>query len=145
MREQTRTLKEVEEKIRRAIWTDRKLPKVGLSYPKSPVGKMMAIDDTQRSLEDIMEDIPFRERPTKEDIENWHVVMFVWLPALEPISREIVVRRCSGMGWKRIIRVIIDKKISDRILSRTTLWRIFKDALEEILIKNETLKHSETL
>lgn len=102
MKEQSRTLKEIEEIIRRAIWTDRKLPKVGLYYPKSPLGKMMAIDDASRSLEDILEDIPFRERPTKEDIDNWETVMFVWLPLLEPMAREIVVKRCSGMGWKRL-------------------------------------------
>lgn len=125
MREQNKTIKEIEEIIRRAIWTDRKLPKVGLYYPISPLGKMMAIDDTQRSLEDILEDIPFRERPTKEDIENWEMVMFVWLPLLEPLARDIVVKRCSGMGWKRL-----GKELN---CDRTTLWRKYCLACKKIL------------
>lgn len=117
--------KEIEEIIRRAMWTDRKLPKVGPCYPKSPFGKISPTEDTYRSIEDIMEDVPFRERPTKEDIDNWEKVMFVWLPLLDPMTRDIVVKRCSGMGWKRIAYQISCHK--------STAWRMFNKGLQTIL------------
>lgn len=117
--------KEIEDIIRRAMWTDRKLPKIGPCYPTSPLGKISPSKDTYRSIEDIIEDLPFRERPTKEDIENWETVMFVWLPKLKPDVRDIVVKRCSGMGWKRIAYQLNCHK--------STAWRMFNKGLQIIL------------
>lgn len=118
--------KEIEEIIRRAIWTDRKLPKVGIKVPSCYLGSVI-VSAEQRSANDFLADIPLYERPTQEDIKNWEIVMFHWLPQLDPISREIVFKRCSGMGWKSIA---YQSKI-DRI----TVWRQFKKALEFLLKK----------
>lgn len=119
------TLKEIEHMIRRAMWTDRKLPKVGPYRAKSPLGALSPTPDTERSVEDILQDIPYRERPTKEDIENWETVMFTWLPRLEPCERDIVVKRCSGMGWKRVAFELNCHK--------STVWRRFNAALTTLL------------
>lgn len=82
--------KEIEETIRRAMWVDRKLPPVKLNEPQSPLSTV------------IISQIPAEEHLTNEDLQIWNKVMFEWLPLLSGESRDIVKKRCAGMGWKRI-------------------------------------------
>ena len=130
------TIKEVEAAIRRAFEVDRILPAVRPGNSGSLLGKMIIIPDMERSLEDLIEDSEKdRHNLTREDLELWRVVMSEWLPSLRGAEREVVKCRCSGMGWKRTARRLVQKKLADRELDRTTLWRKFKSGLEDILLK----------
>ena len=131
------TIKEVEETIRKAVEIDRMLPSIKPRSGGSLLGRMIVIPDNERSLDDVLADVERnRNNITREDIALWYHVLTVWIPPLDSLQREIVKLRCSGMGWKRIGKHLAEHRFSDRVLYRTTLWRIFREALEAILRKN---------
>ena len=128
------TIKDVEAAIRRAFEVDRILPAVRPKNSGSLLGKMIIIPDTERSLEDLIEDSERdRHNLTREDLELWRVVMSEWLPSLKSVEREVVKCRCSGMGWKLVSRKVYEAGASNRHLGRSTLWRLFHSGLEAIL------------
>lgn len=122
--------KEIEATIRRAFEVDRLLPPVFHNKTRGTLG-FVQIPDNLRSLDDLAEDPKF-DSVTKEDLKIWEEVLFVWLPMLPPFEREIVKCRCRNMGWKRLARHLVKRKIADRELYRTTLWRSFQEGLTEI-------------
>ena len=126
------TRKEVENIIRRAFEVDRAMPFPRPSNPQSLIGKMIVIPDTRAAT-----DVEEREyiRLTAEDITNWETVMFDWMPQLKGAQKAVVKYRCCGMGWKRIARTLQEKKITYRVLDRTTLWRMFQHGLDEFVDK----------
>lgn len=124
--------KEVEETIRRAFEVDRMLPNPKPKRPQSPLGKMVIIPDT-RNVGDI--DPKEFDCVSKEDMEIWELVMFEWMPQLKGAQRYVVKFRCCGMGWKRIARTLEERKITYRVLDRTTLWRMFQHGIEEFVTK----------
>lgn len=126
------TRKEVENIIRRAFEVDRAMPFPRPSNPQSLIGKMIVIPDTRAAT-----DVEEREyiRLTAEDITNWETVMFEWMPQLKGAQKAVVKYRCCGMGWKRIARTLQEKKITYRVLDRTTLWRMFQQGLDEFVDK----------
>lgn len=127
--------KELEEVLRKFFDIDRCLPRVKPSDPKSLIGKMIVIPDTERSIEDINEDMERKRTITMEDIELWIAAnKWICLIASKAI-REVVIKRCQGKGWKRIAGEMAKEGISKRYLHRTTLWRNFNDGLDEILRK----------
>lgn len=127
--------KELEEALRRFFEIDRALPSVMPKNPKSLIGKMIVIPDTERSIEDINEDMQ-RNRGllTAEDLLLWETAN-EWLKKARFLNRLVVKRRCQGMGWKGISRELVNKGISDRHWHRATLWRHFVEGLDEILRK----------
>lgn len=133
-----KTLKEIEEDIRRAFEIDRMLPSPYPSRASCYLGRLVVTPDTERSYEDIMEDISrSRLNITAEDLKLWDVVFDVWLPSIKKeLPRVVVVKRCQGMGWKRLARYLKDKHYTDRNFDRTTLWRIFKSGLNDVLRLN---------
>lgn len=131
------TTKQIEEAIRRAFEVDRILPKTSPKSGGSLLGRLSVIPDTERSLEDVLEDVEKNwHNLTNEDVSLWYDVMSNWLPRLSTPRRQIVKKRCSGKGWKRIARELHESGITDRTLDRTTLWRIFQKGLEDILRRN---------
>lgn len=127
--------KELEEILRRAFEIDRTLPNAIPSPPSSLIGKMIVIPDTERSLEDINEDMKHnRSLLTAEDIELWENVN-EWLKGIEEVNRFVVIKRCQGFGWKKIGILLAKKNLTMRVMERTTLWRYFKEGLDEILSK----------
>lgn len=93
--------KELEKNLERAFWVDKQLPFVGLKRLDSAMGLFIVLPDG-RSLEEIIAEKRAHERPTREDLALWEITMFDWIPLLSPNMRDIIRRRCSGMGWKRI-------------------------------------------
>lgn len=124
------TRKEVEQKIRRAFEIDRLLPYPRPDNAKCYLGKLVVIPDC-RPIEDIKEDDERRVFLTSDDYNNWEMVMTEWMPKLHGAQRAVVKYRCSGMGWKRIARMLKEKDITHREFDRTTLWRIFNHGLDE--------------
>ncbi len=130
------TTKEIEETIRKAFEIDRVLPKVSPTSGGSLLGRLSVIPDTERSLEDILEDVKNNWRNlTADDVTLWYEVMSNWLPRLYGLRRQVIKKRCSGKGWKRIARELKQSGATDREFDRTTLWRIFNKGLEDILHK----------
>lgn len=125
------TRKEVEEIIRRAFEVDRMLPYPKPKRPQCPIGKMVIIPDT-RNVGDI--DPKEFDHITQEDMRIWDMVMFDWMPLLHGAQKAVVKYRCCGMGWKRIARTLEEKKITYRVLDRTTLWRMFQQGLDEFVV-----------
>lgn len=128
------TIKEIEADIRRAFEIDRVLP-----YPVRPnngrcyLGQWIVIDDTERSYDDITEDMKNNILTVSaDDMKLWETVMYEWMRLIVGLPRIVVEKRCQGMGWKRIARYLYDEKKTLRVFDRTTLWRIFKDGLREI-------------
>ncbi len=93
--------KELKENLERAFWVDKQLPAFGLKRLNSALGKLVILPDG-RPLNDIFAEKRAHERPTREDLALWETAMFEWIPLLPPNIRDIMKRRCSGMGWKRI-------------------------------------------
>jgi hypothetical protein len=124
------TRKEVEKTIRRAFEIDRILPYPRPENAKCYLGKLVVIPDN-RSIDDIKEDDDRRAFITTEDVEIWEMVMTDWMPRLHGVQRAVVKYRCCGMGWKRIALTLADKKITHRVLDRSTLWRCFQHGLDE--------------
>ena len=125
--------KELEDTIRKFFEIDRALPKVVPAQPASFIGKMIVIPDTERSLEDINEDIK-RNRCflTREDLQLWENVN-AWFKGIKGLNRYVVIKRCQGKGWKRIAKELVREGHAYRYLHRATLWRHFNEGLEEIL------------
>ena len=125
-------IKETELIIRRAFEVDRLLPPAFPNKTKgSTLGNFIIISDINRSLEDIISD-PKYDNITRQDLKIWETVMFKWLPHLSPFDREVVRCRCRNMGWKRLARHLVKHKYIERELYRTTLWRIFQNAITTI-------------
>lgn len=93
--------KELETTLERAFWVDKQLPAVGLKRLDSAMGRFVILPDG-RPLEEVIAEKRAHERPTREDLALWETAMFDWMPLLSPNIRDIVRRRCCGMGWKRI-------------------------------------------
>ena len=127
--------KELEEALRRFFEIDRVLPSVKPSNPKSLIGKMIVIPDTERSIEDINEDFKHKITLTAEDIILWEVAN-EWICLIKnKANRAIVQKRCMGKGWKRISRELCREGYTQRQLHRVSLWRNFIDGLDEIIRK----------
>ena len=125
--------KELEEALRRFFEIDKVLPSVRPSNPKSLIGKMIVIPDTERSIEDINEDCQRRITLTAEDIILWEVAND-WLNLIKNKTNKFVVkRRCMGKGWKKISTELCKEGYTQRQLHRVSLWRNFTDGLDEIL------------
>lgn len=133
------TTKEIEEAIRKAFEIDRILPS---GKPKSSgclLGRLTVIPDDLRPLDDIIEDAANNwHNLSKEDLRLWYEVMSLWIPYLSNPHKEVVKKRCSGKGWKRVARELYESGLSERTLDRTTLWRIFQRGLDDILRKLTT-------
>lgn len=93
--------KELEGNLERAFWVDKQLPANGLKQLNSALGRLVILPDG-RPINDIFAEKRAHERPTREDLALWETAMFDWIPSLPPNLRDIIKRRCSGMGWKRI-------------------------------------------
>jgi hypothetical protein len=126
------TRKEVEEIIRRAFEIDRAMPFPRPKNPASLIGKMIVIADLRAAT-----DVEEREyiRITADDIKLWETVMLDWMPQLKGAQKAVVKYRCCGMGWKRIARTLVEKKITYREFGRTTLWQMFVHGLDEFVNK----------
>lgn len=112
--EKVKNIKDVENMIRRAMWVDSKLPPVALSNAKSTLSSI------------VVSQMPASERPTTDDIDIWNTIMFNWLPIVDVNSREVIFKRCSGMGWKRIC--------NETKMSYSTAKRRFFEGLNTIFI-----------
>lgn len=125
--------KELEEALRRFFEIDRALPSVMPKNPKSLIGKMIVIPDTERSIEDINEDMQ-RNRGllTAEDLLLWEVSN-IWMGYASEKNRVVVKLRCGGMGWKKISRELVKMNLCERNVTRMTLYRWFITGLDEIL------------
>jgi hypothetical protein len=125
--------KELEEIIRRAFEIDKILPNVIPQPPTSLIGKMIVIPDTERSIEDINEDVQ-RNRAllNSDDVALWEEVN-EWFKGIDALNRAVVIKRCQGKGWKRIAKELVKEGRTYRYLHRATLWRHFNEGLEEIL------------
>ena len=127
--------KELEEALRRFFEIDKVLPAVKPSNPKSLIGKMIVIPDTERSIEDINEDFKHKITLTAEDIILWETAND-WLCLIKNRqNRAVVQKRCMGKGWKRISRELCKEGHTQRQLHRVSLWRNFSDGLDEIIRK----------
>lgn len=127
--------KQIAELIRRAFWIDKKLPPVFKKYyAGSLIGRYCILPD-ERNVNEILNEIELYERPTFDDLKIWEIVLFEWIPALPEPVRQIVKMRGMGMGWKKISRKLVETKVVDRHLHRTTLWRLFKEGLDIIYQK----------
>ena len=124
--------KEVEQTIRRAFEVDRVLPFPRPKNPQCLIGQMIVIPDTRAAT-----DVDEHEymRLTSDDLALWEMVMRDWMPQLKGAQRYVVKYRCCGMGWKRIARTLEEKKITYRVLDRSTLWRMFQQGLDEFADK----------
>lgn len=127
-----KNIKELSLAISKAIDIDRSMPRVAPDGANCLLGKMAVIPDIERSLEDLKEDALRREMMQGGDYKLWWDCMHHWLPSLDTIHRQIVMKRCGGMGWKRLATYLREKDYSDRILSRMTLYRMNKDGLKLI-------------
>ena len=126
--------KGVEEAIRKAFEIDKVLPKVKPQTVNSLLGNLVIISDDERSADDVLEDIAHKsEVVMAEDIKLWYMVMTDWMPRLTAIQRKVIELRVKGLGWKRIGNILCDAKISERYLYRTTLWRIYKSGIDDLL------------
>ena len=126
--------KGVEEAIRKAFEIDKVLPKVKPQTVNSVLGNLVIIPDDERSADDVLDDIAHKsEVVMAEDIKLWYMVMTDWMPRLTAIQRKVIELRVKGIGWKRIGKILYDAKISERYLYRTTLWRIYKSGIDDLL------------
>ena len=120
--------------IQKAFEIDSLLPKVAPYLSQNSLSGMVQIPDNERSPQDVLEDIAnTKSMIMAEDIKLWFYITTELLPNLTPIQRMIVILRAKNKGWKRIAKRLVDLKITERHLYRTTLWRIYNGALKELL------------
>ena len=119
-----RIIKDIKDIIIQAIQVDRRLPKVGPTFPKGTLARQIVIDDYERSASDVLEDLKTKGSVTGQEADMWYMVMGVWLPILTRIERRVVLKRLGGMGFKRLCQ--------EEHMSRTTAWRIFNKAILSI-------------
>lgn len=128
----------LKEAIHRAFEIDALLPKTAPFMSQNSLGSMIQIPDNERSPQDVLEDMArARVMVMAEDIKLWFYITTDLLPVLSPIQRAIVIMRAKNKGWKRIAKALVDLKIAERHLYRTTLWRIYNGALKELLKENQ--------
>ena len=113
----TETEKYVEERLREAARTLRRLPEEKVKgYTSSwPAIKRDAMEILQ------MEAQPMRIRPSSEDISEMEEVMFVWLRWLDVEERKLVWLRAERVRWK-----LICGRFG---VGRTKAWEMYKQAL----------------
>lgn len=128
--------KELEILLRKFFDIDKRLPRVGHNKgTDSPLWKFVIIPDDYRSPEDVLEDLDIVKVPvTADDLEIWEICNH-FLVLISGIGREVVIKRCQGMGWKRIAGHLVKRGFSKKRLSRQILWRYFSEGLDEILRK----------
>lgn len=111
--------KYVEERIREAERTLRKLPEERIQgyFSAWPAIKHDAVE-----LLNMEKKVHFP--PLPEEITEMEVVLFKWLPILEPVERKIVWLRAERVPWK-VICVTFG-------VGRTKGWEMYKCALGKI-------------
>lgn len=116
----TETEKYVEERLREAARTLRRLPEEKVKgYTSSwPAIKRDEMEILQ------MEAQPMRIRPSSEDISETEEVMFVWLRWLDVEERKLVWLRAERVRWK-----LICGRFG---VGRTKAWEMYKHALTMI-------------
>jgi hypothetical protein len=113
----TETEKYVEERLREAARTLRRLPEEKVKgYTSSwPAIKRDEMEILQ------MEAQPMRIRPSSEDISEIEEVMFVWLRWLDVEERKLVWLRAERVRWK-----LICGRFG---VGHTKAWEMYKHAL----------------
>lgn len=74
----------------------------------------------------LIEDTGFR--PTPEEIDDADIVQFEWMPILMPEDRQLIWKRFSGMGWKRLA---YEMHISERT-ARTRISKSLNKLLDKL-------------
>ena len=113
----TETEKYVEERLREAARTLRRLP------DKKVQGYISSWPPIKRDEMEIlqMEAEPMRIRPSNEDISEMEEVLFVWLRWLDVEERKLVWLRAERVRWK-----LICGRFG---VGRTKAWEMYKHAL----------------
>lgn len=112
--------KMVEERIREAVRTLRRLPAPSVQgyFSIWPTIIREPLEILQ------MEPDPLRTRPQAKDISQMEEVLFVWLRWLEVEERRLIWRRCERVPWKLVC--------AEFGVGRTKAWEIYKGALGKI-------------
>ena len=113
----TETEKYVEERLREAARTLRRLPEEKVKGYTSSWPAI--VRDEMEILQ--MEAQPMRIRPSSEDISEMEEVMFVWLRWLDVEERKLVWLRAERVRWK-----LICGRFG---VGRTKAWEMYKHAL----------------
>lgn len=121
-KEMTITAKQqlVENRIRAAVYTLRRLPDEGVQgyFTTWPTIIREPLEILQ------MEPEPLQTRPQSKDISEMEEVLFIWLKWLEVEERRLVWRRSERVPWKLICR--------EFGFGRTKAWEVYKAALGKI-------------
>lgn len=118
------TERHVEERIREAVRTLRRLPE---QKARGYVSLWPAIKHDPVEILN-MEKTPFRLGPPMPDeIDRMEEVLFVWLKWLEPDERRLVWLRAERVRWK-----VICGRLG---VSRTKAWETYQKALIRIASK----------
>ena len=129
--EKIKTVKDVEFAIRRAVWVDKRLPKPGPREYQCPIGKWKSSEEVMMSLDDRHAESQI-DRVLSQDVDDWWVVMNEWLVDIPLHKKEVILKRCGNMGWKRLAFEVHAGK--------RTVQRWFKESsgsiLEKIINKN---------
>lgn len=124
-------MREIESIISRAFEIDKRLPSVKPHTSGSLLSGQIVIPDTERSLEDLLEDERHsRLGLTNEDIKLWYKVMSDVLPKLPLKEGQVVKLRMYHISWKRISRKLKEHGVIQRELTRQHLWRIYSKGLD---------------
>lgn len=127
-------VEDLKKAIHKALEIDCLLPKTAPFLSQNAIAGMIQIPDNERSPQDVLEDLSrSRNMVMAEDVELWFYVTTELLTALSPIQRMIVIMRAKDKGWKKIAKRLVDSKLTERHLYRTTLWRIYNGSLKEML------------
>lgn len=114
---------EVEERLRSAVRTLRRLPNVKVQgyFSTWPTIIREPLEILQ------MEPEPLRITPSMADITEMEEVLFVWLKWIEPEERRLVWLRAERVRWK-----LICGRFG---VGRTKAWEMYRRALASIATK----------
>lgn len=101
--EQIRTIEDVRHQIEKACEIYKLYP---IPHPAKIHSSIKYCDILPKEKEN-----KFYLRPTPQEIDDADVVQFYWLPLVNVTDRQLVWKRFSGMGWKRVAK---EANISER-------------------------------
>lgn len=123
-------LKSIEEDIRTACEVDKALPSVFKQRYRCPLGQYVKPELKELQDEILNNGDRFIVTPAVYDI--WWKVVSQWMPKLHISTQKIVWWRCSGMGWKRVGRMLVEEKYTGTYFHRYTLYRYFVEGLKKM-------------
>lgn len=127
-------VKDVEMAIEEALDVTNRERRQGPAGSRSLLGQITKSEEKEMSLEDLIEN-DFMTDPDEMEVYNRNVVKYNWLKMLKRKGQYVVLCRCSGMGWKKLARILVKKGCATRELHPSTLKETYNKSIQYIYNK----------